>query len=58
MSSSEVVDLLAVARRVIDAVTVDVPRPRTLETMAAPRFNEISTYLRGVFRNLPGPARP
>jgi NitT/TauT family transport system ATP-binding protein len=44
--------------RVIDAVTVDVPRPRTLETMAAPRFNEISTYLRGVFRNLPGPARP
>jgi NitT/TauT family transport system ATP-binding protein len=40
--------------RVIDTVSVDLPRPRTLETMAHPTFNELSTHLRNVFRNLPG----
>jgi NitT/TauT family transport system ATP-binding protein len=39
--------------RVIDTVTVDLPRPRDVQTMAHPRFNELTTYLRNVFRNLP-----
>ena len=40
--------------RVIEAVTVDLPRPRTIETMADPRFNAIANHLRGLFRGLPG----
>jgi NitT/TauT family transport system ATP-binding protein len=43
--------------RVIDTVHVGLPRPRTLETMAEPRFNEVATYLRNVFRTLPGVAQ-
>jgi len=44
--------------RVIETVTVDLPRPRRLETMVDPRFNEITTHLREVFRALPGADRP
>ena len=40
--------------RIIEMVTVDLPRPRNLETMADPRFNEITTHLRALFRALPG----
>jgi NitT/TauT family transport system ATP-binding protein len=39
--------------RVIDTVEIDLPRPRTLETMAQPRFNALTTHLRNLFRNLP-----
>jgi NitT/TauT family transport system ATP-binding protein len=44
--------------RVIEELTVDLPRPRTLETMADPRFNEIANHLRNLFRQLPGAAQP
>jgi NitT/TauT family transport system ATP-binding protein len=47
--------------RVFETITVDLPRPRTIETMSDTRFNEMSAHLRGVFRGfgvaaLSGPA--
>lgn len=44
--------------RVIETIEIDLPRPRNLETMAQPRFNEITTHLRNLFRNLPGATTP
>ena len=39
--------------RIIETITIDLPRPRNLETMAQTRFTEITTHLRNLFRNLP-----
>jgi NitT/TauT family transport system ATP-binding protein len=36
--------------RVVEEVTVDLPRPRTEETLSAPRFVELSAHLRSQFR--------
>lgn len=36
--------------RVIADTTVDLPRPRTVETLSAPRFVELSNELRNLFR--------
>ena len=44
--------------RVIETLTVDLPRPRGVETMAAPRFNALTTHLRNTFRALPQAATP
>ncbi len=44
--------------RVIETLDIDLPRPRGLETMAQPRFNEMTTHLRNLFRNLPATAAP
>lgn len=44
--------------RVIETIDIDLPRSRNLETMAQPRFNEITTHLRNLFRNLPGGHAP
>lgn len=42
---------------IIETVAVDLPRPRSLDTMALPRFNELSNYLRNVFRQMPEAAQ-
>ena len=39
--------------RIVDTVDIDLPRPRSLETMAAPRFAELCNELRGRFRTPP-----
>ncbi|MGH6891774.1 MAG: ABC transporter ATP-binding protein [Dongiaceae bacterium] len=44
--------------RIIETLEVDLPRPRSIETMANPRFIELANHLRGVFTNLPQSARP
>jgi len=44
--------------RVIETLDIDLPRPRGLETMAQPRFNEMTTHLRSLFRNLPDTTSP
>jgi NitT/TauT family transport system ATP-binding protein len=41
--------------RIVDVVEVDLPRPRTLATMGDSRFTELTTHLRGVFRDLAPP---
>lgn len=38
--------------RVIETVEVDLPRPRGLDTMANPRFIELTNHLRGLFRSM------
>ena len=43
--------------RVIETVEVELPRPRTIETMGNPHFVELSNHLRDLFRNLPGAAQ-
>jgi NitT/TauT family transport system ATP-binding protein len=34
--------------RIIEAVTIDLPRPRTLEMMTEPRFGALVTHIRGL----------
>ena len=42
--------------RVIETLHVDLPRPRTLETMGHAPFVSLTSHLRGVFRGLPAVA--
>jgi NitT/TauT family transport system ATP-binding protein len=37
--------------RVIETVKIDIPRPRTVETMAEPTFNDMCAHLRNIFRS-------
>ena len=39
--------------RVLEEVAVDLPRPRTIETMSDPRFIALSHHLRRLFGALP-----
>ena len=39
--------------KIIETLDVDLPRPRSLDTMAQPRFNALATYLRNLFRTIP-----
>jgi NitT/TauT family transport system ATP-binding protein len=43
--------------QVREVLTVDIPRPRSLATMAEPRFGEISNYIRSMLSHKP-PAPP
>jgi NitT/TauT family transport system ATP-binding protein len=38
--------------RVVQTLEIDLPRPRTLQTMASPRFAELSNELREVFARM------
>jgi NitT/TauT family transport system ATP-binding protein len=40
--------------RVIETIDVDLPRPRTIETMGDQRFVAMSNHLRQIFRDMPG----
>ena len=42
--------------RIVETLPVDLPRPRTLATMADTRFTELTNHLRAVFRDLAPPA--
>ncbi len=45
--------------RIVDSVPIDLPRPRSVETMAAARFGELCNELRARFRSLPtAPGEP
>jgi NitT/TauT family transport system ATP-binding protein len=45
--------------RIVDSVRIDLPRPRSVETMAAARFGELCNELRARFRSLPtAPGEP
>jgi NitT/TauT family transport system ATP-binding protein len=50
--SDRIVVLSARPGRTIREVEVDLPRPRTLETMASPRFGQLTTDLRALFSDL------
>jgi NitT/TauT family transport system ATP-binding protein len=43
---------------IVEELVVELPRPRTLETMADPRFAEHCTRLRNRFRSMPAAAAP
>lgn len=38
--------------RVLDELVIDLPRPRTVDTMATPAFTEYSHHLRSIFRKM------
>jgi len=40
--------------RIVDALTIDMPRPRSLELMATPAFGEYCNHLRNMFRTMDG----
>jgi NitT/TauT family transport system ATP-binding protein len=44
--------------RIVETVDVDLPRPRSLETMADSRFTLLTNHLRGIFRDLAPPLDP
>jgi NitT/TauT family transport system ATP-binding protein len=52
MLSDRVVVMSPVPARVVEDVKVDLDRPRTVETMAQPRFAEACNYLRKLFDRL------
>ncbi len=56
MLSDRVVVMSPVPGRVVEEVRIDLDRPRTVETMAQPRFAEACTYLRKLFDKLEVPA--
>jgi NitT/TauT family transport system ATP-binding protein len=39
--------------RIVETMTVELPRPRTMATMAQPAFGEHCNHLRGLFRAMP-----
>ena len=41
--------------RVLHTLNVDLPRPRTLDTMSDPRFATLSKQLRQIFQEMPQP---
>ena len=43
---------------IVEELTIELPRPRTLETMADPRFGEYSNRLRTRFRSMPAAGDP
>jgi NitT/TauT family transport system ATP-binding protein len=50
--SDRVVVLSPRPGRVLQTLEIDLPRPRTLQTMASPRFAELSNQLREVFARM------
>ena len=42
--------------RIVDTLTVDLPRPRAIDVMAQPSFGSYCNHLRGLFRNMPAAA--
>jgi NitT/TauT family transport system ATP-binding protein len=50
--SDKVVVLSPRPGRVVQTLEIDLPRPRTLQTMASPRFAELSNELREVFARM------
>jgi NitT/TauT family transport system ATP-binding protein len=50
--SDRIVVLAARPGRLIEDIAVDLPRPRTIATLAEPRFAEITTHLRQLFSTL------
>jgi hypothetical protein len=40
---------------VLHTLNVDLPRPRTLDTMSDPRFAALSKQLRQIFQEMPQP---
>ncbi len=38
--------------RVLDELVIDLPRPRTIDTMATPAFTEHAHHLRSIFRKM------
>jgi len=44
--------------QVREILTVDLPRPRSLETMVAPRFGEIAGHIRGLLHHRPAGEAP
>ncbi len=56
MLSDRVVVMSPVPGRIVEEVRVDLGRPRTVDTMAQPRFAEACNYLRKLFDRLEVPA--
>lgn len=47
--SDRVLVMSARPGRIVENLAIDLPRPRTLDTLAAPRFIELSQHLRRYF---------
>jgi len=50
--SDRVVVMSARPGTIVEDITIDLPRPRTLDTMASPRFSEYCNMLRRLFEKL------
>jgi NitT/TauT family transport system ATP-binding protein len=56
--SDRIIVLSARPGHVIETVQVPLPRPRTLDSMADPRFVALTNHLRNIFRTMPGASTP
>ncbi|MBL8697113.1 MAG: ABC transporter ATP-binding protein [Alphaproteobacteria bacterium] len=54
--SDRIVVMTARPGKVREVLSIDIPRPRSLDTMGDRRFGEISNHIRGMLHNKPGDA--
>ena len=50
--SDHVVVMAAGPGRILETITVDLPRPRSLDTRETPEFGRYAKHIRGLFESL------